>query len=143
MVPMAPSRTTMRRAKSSRNDRTRSAEVLMTSGTGHLAFGARAHAERVTDGVGELRAVQRVEMKLIDAVSLQRVHLFDGHGGRNQLARLGIVLESIEAMLQPLGNGRAAARREPGDLRETGDRQDARHDRCVDAARRAAIAEAQ
>src|SRR5262245_57516739 len=87
MVPMAPSRMTMRWPNNSRNCPTRSCasgadrcvEVLTAiSGTGGLALHAGPHAERVADGVGELGTVQRVEMELLDAMPLQRVHLLDG-----------------------------------------------------------------
>src|SRR6187399_1619960 len=135
MVPMAPSSTTMRRSNSSRSDWARS--IWFISGTRHLAFDARPHAERVTDGVGQLGAVQRVEVELLDAVTLQRVHLLDGHRGGDQLARVGVVLEAIEAMLQPLGDRGAATLGKPGDLREARDRQDSRHDGRVDTTRRA------
>src|SRR5690349_6477568 len=144
MVPMAPSSTTMRWENKSRRAWARSTWVFaVMSGTRQFAFIARPHAERMADRVSQLRAVQRVEMELLDAVALQRVDLLDGDGRRNQLARLGVVLEAVEAMLQPVGDRGAAALGEFRDLREARDRQDARHDRRVDAARRATIAEAQ
>src|SRR5690349_3682069 len=131
MVPMAPSSTTMRWENKSRSAWARSTWVFaVISGTRQFAFIARPHTERVADRVGQLRAVQRVD-------------LLDGDGRRNQLARLGVVLEAVEAMLQPIGDRGAAALGEFRDLREARDRQDARHDRRVDAARRATIAEAQ
>src|SRR5688572_30017998 len=141
MVPMAPSRTTMRCLNSSRSAWARS--ICVMSGTGHLAFGARPHAQRVADRVGQLRTIQRIEMELLDAVALQGVHLLDGHRRGDQLARFGIVLEPVEAVLQPVRDRGAAALGELRDLRETRDGQDARHDGRVDAARRATIAKAQ
>src|SRR6187551_1482761 len=95
MVPMAPSRMTMRSAN---NCRRAAARLLIGSlrRTG-------PHTERMADGVGELGTVQRV-------------HLFDGHRGGNQLARLGVFFEPVETMFEPLGNGRAATLGEPRDL---------------------------
>src|SRR6185436_690816 len=126
MVPIAPSRMTMRWPNNSRRRCARSG-VFKTaaSGTGHLAFQVRSHAQGVADREGEFRAVQRIEMKLIDAMPLQHVRLLDGHGGRDHFARLGVVLEAVEAMLQPVRDGRTAALRETRDLREARDRQDA------------------
>src|SRR5689334_10963687 len=141
MVPMAPSSTTIRCSNNWRNELARSSWLI--SGTRYLAFGAWPYAERVADRIGEFRAVQRVEVELLDAVTLQGVHLLDGHGGRDQLARVGVVLEAVEAMLEPLGDRGAATLGELGDLRKARDRQDSRHDGRVDTARRATIAEAQ
>src|SRR3954468_16995566 len=144
IVPIAPSRMTMRSANNSRSRCARSGVFkATTSGTGHLAFQVRAHAEGVADREGGLRAVQRIEMKLVDAMPLQQVHLLDGHCGRDHLARLGVVLEPVEAVLEPVRDARAAALGEARDLREARDRQDARHDGRVDAARRALVAKAQ
>src|SRR6185295_12495163 len=144
MVPIAPSRMTMRWPNNSRR-RCALSGVFKTaaSGTGHLAFDVRAHAEGVADREGKLGAVQRIEMKLVDAMPLQHVHLLDRHGGRDHLAGLGVVLEPVEAMLEPLRDGRAATLGEARDLREARDRQDAGHDGRMDAARRALVTEAQ
>src|SRR5262245_58198916 len=111
MVPMAPSSTTMRWAKRSRSARTREAcaESVLIKLFVRGFLSARTHAERVADGVRELAAVQRVEMELVDDVPLQRVHLLDGHGGRDELARVGVVVEPVEAVLEPLWDGRPAA----------------------------------
>src|SRR6188768_1558305 len=99
MVPIAPSSTTMRSANRARSFWARSAWLELFIGGLRCC---RSHAERVADGVGELGAVQCVEMELVDSVLLQLVHLLDGDRGRDQLARLGIVVESVEAMLQPV-----------------------------------------
>ena len=138
MVPMAPSRMTMRSANNWRSAWARCdcfANRLTHWPT--LRSSVRPHAERVADRVGELGTVQRIEMKLVDAVTLQRVHLLDGHRGGNQLARLGIFFEAVEAMLQPIRDRRAATLGEARDLREARDGQDARHDaarRCLSRA---------
>ena len=70
----------------------------------------------MADGVRELGTVQGIEVKLVHAVFLQRMHLFDGHRGGNQLARLGVVFQPVEAVFQPVGNRSAAALGEARDL---------------------------
>ena len=101
------------------------------------------HAERVADGVGQFGTVQRVEVELIDAMPLQHVHLLDRHRRGDELARLGIVFETVETVLQPVRDRRAATFGETRDLRESRDRQDTRHDRHDDSLGRAGIAETQ
>src|SRR5688572_17059031 len=101
MVPMAPSSTTMRSANNSQSICT-----LLIGGLASRVLGSIGpHAERMADGVSEFRAVQRVEMELVDAMALQGVHLLDGHRGGNELARLGVVFQPVETMLQPRGDG--------------------------------------
>ena len=58
-------------------------------------------AERVTNGEGQLGAIQRVEMKFIDVLFLEQLHLFYSHAGCDEFARLGIVVEPVETLLQP------------------------------------------
>src|SRR5688572_25566053 len=100
IVPIAPSRMTMRSANSARRRCAR--WTCRLSGIGHLALALlRTHAERVADRVGEFGTIQRVEMELLDAVTLQRVHLLDRDRGGNQLARLRVFLEAVEAVLEP------------------------------------------
>src|SRR5918994_7559174 len=70
-----------------------------------------ADVERVADRVCELGAVQRVEVKLLHAVLLQRLDLLDRYGRRDQAAGVRIVVEAREAMRQPVGNAGAAALR--------------------------------
>src|SRR4029079_14984529 len=95
MVPMAPSRMTMRSAN---NCRRASARLFI----GSLARCCiRTHTERMANGVRELGAVQGIEVKLVHVLFLQRMHLLDGHRGGNQLARLGIVFETVEAVVSP------------------------------------------
>jgi hypothetical protein len=104
---------------------------------------ARPHAERMAERVAQLGAVQRVEMEFFHAVLLQLLHLFDRHRRGDQAARLGIVVQAVEAMRQPVGHARATAPRHAQHLRKTRDRQDARHDAGLDAGRGTAIPEAQ
>src|SRR5688572_23161369 len=76
IVPIALSRMTMRSANSARTRCARSWCSL--SGIGDLALRLlRTHAECVADGVDELGTVQRVEVELLDTVTLQRMHLLD------------------------------------------------------------------
>src|SRR3954467_14643977 len=94
--------------------------VATAGSSAHLAVELlRPHAERVADRVRELGAVERVEVELIDAMTLQHVHLLDRDCGRNQLARLRIFLETVEAVLEPFRDRRAATLRETRDLWKT------------------------
>src|SRR6185295_9641946 len=79
IVPIAPSRMTMRSANNLRSALPR-AFLSLDAGLFicRLARGLRAHAERMADGVRELGAVQRVEVELVHAVTLQHVNLLDG-----------------------------------------------------------------
>src|SRR6185437_11183729 len=113
---------------------------------GHSCGGrlpAWTHSERVADRVCQLSAIQGVEVKIAHAVSLQRVHLLDGDARSDETPRLGIVIEAVEAFLQPARNAGAAAAGHAQHLREARDRQDARHDRRAYAAAGAKIAKAQ
>src|SRR5204862_210405 len=81
---------------------------------GFLACGARrarhgAQPERVTDRVGECRAIEGVEVKIAHAVAPQRLDLLDRNAGGEQTAGVLIVIEAGKALVQPAGNARAAA----------------------------------
>src|SRR5216684_6706917 len=81
MVPMAPSSTRMRsRAAASRA--VRFSETGTVIGSGGFLCALRADAEQMADGEHEVRAVHGVEMKGIDAVFCQFLHLAgrDGRG---------------------------------------------------------------
>src|SRR5450759_1556787 len=82
----------------------------------------------MADGVGELRAVQRIEVKLLDAVPAQTLHLIDRHVRRDHTARLRVLVQPIEASAQPSGNGGTTALRKAQQLRKARDRQNSRHD---------------
>src|SRR5687768_3457101 len=103
IVPIAPSRITMRSAKSLRSAAARATWSGLELLIGGFFRGSErlrgTDTERVADRVRELGAVQRVEVELVDAMALQRVHLFDRDGGRDQLARVRVVLETVETVL--------------------------------------------
>src|SRR5690606_31797768 len=136
MVPIAPSRITMRSSSSA-------------SSAGKPPFGAvigrspSVDTEGTAHVDGELRTVQRVEMKLRDAVPAQGLHLIDRDPGAEPALRLRVVVETLEALMDPCGHLRPAPRGEVQHLPEAVDRQDARHDRRLDAGSPAAVTEAQ
>src|SRR5579871_2451584 len=111
---MAPSSTTMRLLSSSRKAAARAACHEGSNRDDTLAglyrcLGAlRPQPERVADRKGELGTIQRIEVELFDALTLQRLHLLDGHGGGDQPAGFRILLESGETLHQPGRNVGAA-----------------------------------
>ena len=60
------------------------------------AGAAGPQAERVTDGVGEFRAVKGIEVKLPDTVPVQLVDLLDGHARGDHAAGLRIFVQPRE-----------------------------------------------
>src|SRR5262245_28737236 len=88
----------------------------------------------MTDGVDEIGPVQRVEVKIVDALVDEAEHLFGGDGGGNEIARLLVVLQSYESMAEPVRHMRARFSSEARDLLEIVDGNDAGHDGNVDAA---------
>ena len=82
----------------------------------------------MTDGVGELGTVQGVEMKFLDAVLTQALHLLDRDVGRDHAARLRILIQSVEPAAQPLGYRRSATLRKTQHVREPRDGKNPRHD---------------
>src|SRR5256885_5831529 len=133
MVPMAPSSTRMRsRAAASRAVRFGEIETLIGSGGFLCAIGA--NAQQMANRKHEVRAVHGVEVKGIDAVFCQFLHLARRYRGGDQLARLGVVVEAFELVRQPIRHRRARARHEAARLLEIVHRHDAGHDRNIDAA---------
>src|SRR5262245_2347835 len=88
----------------------------------------------MTDGVDEIGAVQRVEVKIVDAPGHEAEHLFGGDGSGNEVARLRVVLQSLESMAEPVRHMRARFCGEARDLLEIVDGNDAGHDGNVDVA---------
>src|SRR6266545_6166793 len=104
MVPMAPSSTRMRsRAAASRAVRfgETSIETLAVIGSGSFLRAIGADAQQMADREHEVRAVHGVEMKGIDAVLGELLHLAGRNGGGHQLARLGVVVEALELVGEP------------------------------------------
>src|SRR5947207_8379956 len=99
MVPMAPSSTRMRsRAAASRAVRFGDTATVIGSGGFLCAIGA--DAQQMADREHEVRAVHGVEMKGVDALFCQLLHLARSDSSRDQLARLGIVVEAFQLVRQ-------------------------------------------
>src|SRR5688572_11957050 len=72
-------------------------------------------------------------MKVFDAVALQLLHLLDSDRRSNESSRVGIFIETVEAMGEPIRDASAATLRHAEHLRESSDRQDAGNDRRLNA----------
>src|SRR6266481_4187138 len=95
MVPMAPSSTRMRsRAAASRAVRLGDTGTVIGSGSFLCAIGA--DAEQMADREHEVRAVHGVEMKGVDAMLGELLHLAGRHRRGHQLPRFGVVVEPFE-----------------------------------------------
>src|ERR1700731_4036896 len=134
MVPMAPSSTRMRsRAAASRA--VRFSETGTVIGSGGFLGALGADTEQMADGEHEVRAVHGVEVKGVDAVLGEFLHLAGGDGCRHQLAGFRIVVEAFEFLRKPIRHGGARASDKIAGLLEVVHRHDAGHDRNGDAAR--------
>src|SRR6266446_7782912 len=134
MVPMAPSSTRMRsRAAASRAVRLGDTGTVIGSGSFLCAIGP--DAEQMADGEHEVGAVHGVEMKGVDAMFGEFLHLAGGDGGRHQLAGFGVVIQAFKFGSEPVRHARAGASDEIAGLLEVVHRHDAGHDRNIDAAR--------
>src|SRR6267378_4223728 len=134
MVPMAPSSTRMRsRAAASRAVRFSETGTVIGSGGFLRAIGA--NAQQMADREHEVRAVHGVEVKGIDAVFCQFLHLAGCDSCGHQFSGLGIVIEAFELLCQPIRHGGAGASDKIAGLLEIVHGHDAGHDRNFDAAR--------
>src|SRR5260370_31036398 len=109
MVPMAPSSTRMRswaRASSA----VRLGETGTVIGSRGFLGAIGPNPEQMADGEHEVRAVHGVEVKGVDAVLGEFLHLAGGDGGRHQLAGLGIIVEAFEFLGGPARHAGAGAR---------------------------------
>src|SRR5438445_2512819 len=123
MVPMAPSSTRMRsRAAASRAVRFGDTGTVIGSGGFLCAIGA--DAQQMADREHEVRAVHGVEMKGVDALLGQFLHLPGGDGRGDELAGLGVVVEPFEFVRQPGRHGGAGAGHEVARLLEIMHRHD-------------------
>src|SRR6185312_15016640 len=110
------------------------------------AFSVRvmaADSQQVAQREGQVRAIERIEMELVDALGMQAAAEVARDRGGDHAARLDVVVEAGEHVGQPRWHLRAA---QPGHLLDTlevRDRHDTRHDRHVDAGLRRGLAEAQ
>src|SRR5258708_6043242 len=133
MVPMAPSSTRMRsRAAASRA--VRFGDTGTVIGSSGFLCALRADTEQMADGEHEVRAVHGVEVKGIDAVFCELLHLTGSDDRRHQFSCLSFVVEAVELFRQPVRHGGAGAGDEIAGLLEIVHRHDAGHDRDVDAA---------
>src|SRR5882724_11447679 len=134
MVPMAPSSTRMR-SRAAASNAVRLGETGTVIGSGGLLCARGANAEQMAYREHEVGAVHGVEMKGVDAVLIELLHLAGRHGGRHQLARLGVVVEAFELCGEPVRDAGAGAGHEGSCLLEIMHRHDAGHDRNEDAPR--------
>src|SRR5882724_7820166 len=133
MVPMAPSSTRMRsRAAASRAVLFGDTGTVIGSGGFLCAIGA--DAQQMADREHKVRAVHGVEMKGVDALFRQLLHLAGRNRCGHQLPRLGVVVEPFELVRQPRRHGGAGAGHEAARLLEIVHRHDAGNDRDIDAA---------
>src|SRR5258705_7259431 len=133
MVPMAPSSTRMRsRAAASSWVRLGETGTVILSGGFLRALGA--DAEQMADGEHEVGAVHGVEVEGVDAVLGELLHLARGDGGGHQLAGLGVVVEALELVREPVRHRGAGTGDKIAGLLEIVHRHDAGHDRNRDAA---------
>src|SRR6266478_7767474 len=101
MVPMAPSSTRMRsRAAASRAVLFGDTGTVIGSGGFLCAIGA--DAQQMADREHEVGAVHGVEVKGIDAVFCQFLHLAGCDSCGHQLAGIGIVVETLEFFREPV-----------------------------------------
>ena len=102
-------------------------------------FHRRPQAQQMADRVDEICAVHRVKMKTGDAAIQEIDRLFGGDRGGDQLPCCRIVVEPGEAFGEPSRHRGAGARGENHRRLENLHRQQARHDRDVDATRAHAV----
>src|SRR4249919_106871 len=103
MVPMAPSSTRIRsRAAASRAVRFGELfggildEIDAVIGSGGFLCAIGTNSQEMADREYEVRAVHGVEVKGIDAVLGEFLHLASRNRGGDELARLGVVVEAFE-----------------------------------------------
>ena len=77
------------------------------------------------------------------AAGVELTAKFGGHGSSDQLTSRRQVVETLEQIVEPLGNGRAAGRCKTAGSSDVRQRQDARYNLDVDARCRRVIAEAE
>src|SRR5882724_13489380 len=108
MVPMAPSSTRMRsRAEASRAVRLGDTGTVIGSSGFLCAIGT--DAQQMADREHEVRAVHGVEMKGVDALLRELLHLPGRDGSGDELAGFGVVVEAFELVGKPGRHGGAGA----------------------------------
>src|SRR6185295_14266850 len=112
IVPMAPSSTRMRsRAAASRAVRFGETldEILAVIGSGGFLCAIGTNSQEMADREYEVRAVHGVEVKGIDAVLGELLHLAGRNRRGDQLARLRVVVEAFELVRQLVRHGGPSA----------------------------------
>src|SRR5579872_5998112 len=67
----------------------------------HSCYSSLGHGpdtKGMTDGISQLRTIERIEMKLPHPVILQSLYLLDGHTRSDHPAGIGVVIESLEPL---------------------------------------------
>src|SRR6185437_3007115 len=105
--------------------------------------GSRPDTQRVTDGVSQLGTIERVEVKVAHAVTRQLLHLINGNTGCDEAPRLGIVLQTVKALLEPVGDLRSTTLRHARQRWESRDGHHSRDDGDIDTGGGATVAKAQ
>ena len=100
-------------------------------------------AKQMTDRVNKIGAVHRVEMEIGDAAVDEAEHLLRGDRRGDQTPGRGIIIQSFEAIGEPLRHAGAGALGEIGGLLEILHRHNAGNDRDRHAAITRAIEKAQ
>src|SRR6185437_2630838 len=141
IVPIAPSSTRMRflaAASSAVRFGEIGTDIRRPSSSSFLGA-VRPDAEQVADREHEIGAVHGVEMEGVDAMLGELLHLAGGHRRRHKFACVGIVVESVEFLREPVRHRGAGAGHEVARLPEIMHRHDAGYDRNADAARADAV----
>src|SRR6267142_6649611 len=95
MVPMAPSSTRMR-SRAAASSAVRFSETGTVIGSGGFLCAMGANAQQMADREHEVGAVHGVEVKGVDAVLGEFLHLAGRNRRRHQFAGVGIVVEPFE-----------------------------------------------
>src|SRR5260370_27364889 len=82
-------------------------------------FAGGPHSERMTDRIRQLGSIQRIEVEIAYALALQLLHLLDRNPGGNQSPGIRVIIQPVEPMLQPLGDGCAPPATQPQHLPAT------------------------
>src|SRR5436305_4908182 len=110
MVPMAPSSTRMR-SRASASSAVRFGETGTVIGSRGFLRAIGANAEQMADREHQVGAVHGVEVEGVDAMLGEFLHLAGGHGRRDQLAGVRVVVEPVEFLREPARHRRSG----PGD----------------------------
>src|SRR3954451_16865812 len=82
----------------------------------------RANGEQVTDRDDQVGAIERVEMEFMHAVRMQSPALLGGERGRDQAARIRVIVKALEMRPHPGRDRGSASRGHAPELREICDR---------------------